>query len=101
MSVHTSHVEAGKGGRVSLRSAPFASGEQWGPVSCAKASQEELAEDLYMCVCGVCGCVYLLTNFSPLFSCTVSRLFITLHKNKLQVHWVKIKKKVKCQMVNS
>ena len=30
-------------------------GEQWGPVSCAKASQEEVAEDLYsVCVCEVC-----------------------------------------------
>ena len=33
-------------------------GEQWGPVSCAKASQEEVAEDLYSvcvgCVCEVC-----------------------------------------------
>ena len=28
-------------------------GEQWGPVSCAKASQEEVAEDLYSVrVCG-------------------------------------------------
>ena len=33
-------------------------GEQWGPVSCAKASQEEVAEDLYsVCVCGVWVCV--------------------------------------------
>jgi len=71
-------------------------GEQWGPVSCAKASQEEVAEDLYsVCVC-VCVCVYLFTNFSPRLSCTVSRLFITLHKNKLQVHWVKSQKKEKC-----
>ena len=31
-------------------------GEQWGPVSCAKASQEEVAEDLYsVCVGGGCG----------------------------------------------
>ena len=33
-------------------------GEQWGPVSCEKASQEEVAEDLYSvcvgCVCEVC-----------------------------------------------
>ena len=65
-------------------------GEYCGPVSCAKASQEEVAEDLYsVCVCGVCVWVYLSTNFSPRLSCTVSRLFITLHKNKLQVHWVK------------
>jgi len=62
-------------------------GEQWGPVSCATASQEKVAEDLYsVCVWGVCVCVYLLTNFSPRLSCTVSRLFITLHKNKLQVY---------------
>ena len=36
-------------------------GEQWGPVSCAKASQEEVAEDLYsvcVCVVCVCGCIY-------------------------------------------
>ena len=34
-------------------------GEQWGPVSCAKASQEEVAEDLYsVCVCGVSVCIY-------------------------------------------
>ena len=33
-------------------------GEQWGPVSCAKASQEEVAEDLYsVCVGGVWVCV--------------------------------------------
>ena len=72
-------------------------GEQWGPVSCAKASQEEVAEDLYSaCVGCVCVCVYLLANSSPRLSCTVSRLFITLHKNKLQVHWVKSQKKEKC-----
>ena len=33
-------------------------GEQGGSVSCAKASQEEVAEDLYsVCVCEVCVCV--------------------------------------------
>jgi hypothetical protein len=37
-------------------------GEQWGPVSCAKASQEEVAEDLYsVCVC-VCVCVCVSIN---------------------------------------
>jgi hypothetical protein len=66
-------------------------GEQRRPLSCAKASQEEVAEDLYSVrvrvrvrvrVC-VCVCRYLFTNFS--LSSTVSRLFIILHKNKIQV----------------
>jgi len=93
---HTSHGEAGKGGRVSLRSAPFASGRAVGTRVVCKGVTGRGGRRPVQCVCVWCECVYLLTNFSPRLSCTVSRLFITLHKNKLQVHWVKSQKKEKC-----
>jgi len=93
---HTSHGEAGKGGRVSLRSAPFASGRAVGTRVVCKGVTGRGGRRPVQCVCVWCECVYLLTNSSPRLSCTVSRLFITLHKNKLQVHWVKSQKKEKC-----
>ena len=59
---HTSHGEAGKGGRVSLRSAPFASGRAVGTRVVCKGVTGRGGRRPVQCVCVWCVCVGVSIN---------------------------------------
>jgi len=59
---HTSHGEAGKGGRVSLRSAPFASGRAVGTRVVCKGVTGRGGRRPVQCVCVWCVCVCVSIN---------------------------------------
>ena len=76
-------------------------GEQWGPVSCAKASQEELAEDLYsVCVWGVCVCVSINKFLAAAFLHSLPFVHHITQKQITSTLGEKSKKKKSVTMVN-